>query len=281
MLIASYAKINLFLEVTGKLPDNYHQINTVFSSIDLHDTLRFTLTKKPHLKLWSNVTELISENNLVYRIVSYLIEKYKPNSGVEIFLQKNIPIEAGLGGGSSNAAMTLLAMNTLWQMNLPIEELESIATRFGSDISYFFYGGTAVGSNRGEKIRLVDDILIDHILLVNPGIRISSKTAYDLCKIPPTVRDLPEFLSIDDYQGFNRLELAVRYKYREVDNMIKHLERCGAKYAIMSGSGATCFGVFDSDVALQNCMKEMQHMGIWSRITRTISRDEYRKCFQS
>ncbi|MFA6910209.1 MAG: 4-(cytidine 5'-diphospho)-2-C-methyl-D-erythritol kinase, partial [Candidatus Cloacimonadaceae bacterium] len=184
MLTASYAKINLFLEILGRLPGNYHQVNTVLSSIDLFDSIKYALTKSRAIILWSSIAELDGQSNLIYRIAKYLQDEYKVDCGVDIHLKKRIPIAAGLGGGSSNAANAIESLDRLWQLNLDPAAKERIAAMFGSDINFFLHGGTALGENRGEKISPMDDIKIDNILLVNPGIAISAGTAYGAVELP-------------------------------------------------------------------------------------------------
>ncbi|MCB5271946.1 MAG: 4-(cytidine 5'-diphospho)-2-C-methyl-D-erythritol kinase, partial [Candidatus Cloacimonetes bacterium] len=178
MLAVSYAKINLFLEVLSELPDHYHEVNTALCGIDLFDEIKYSLTKNASIILWASVAELNGKNNLIYKVASYLQNEYKVASGVEICLSKRIPIAAGLGGGSSNAANAIIMLDRLWQLNLSQKERHEIAARFGSDINFFLEGGTALGENRGERISPWDDILLDNILLVNPGIEISAGTAY-------------------------------------------------------------------------------------------------------
>lgn len=279
MLIASYAKINLFLEVLGKLPNAYHQIDTVFGSIDLHDTLRFALTKKQGLKLLSNVPDLVSENNLISRIGTYLIEKYHPHNGVEIYLDKQIPIAAGLGGGSSNAAVSLIVLNKLWNLNLDISQMQSIASAFGSDLVYFLSGGTVLGTNRGEKTIPLPDLRIENLLLVNPGIEISSREAYELCEIP--ISPEKRISESGEMNFFNRLEPGIRKAYPEVNFLIESLLAEGAKIAMMSGSGSTCFGIFDNALDLEYCQAKLNNQGNWTKKVKTITREEYKKCFQS
>lgn len=279
MFAASYAKINLFLEVLGRRPDGYHEVNTVMSSIDLCDSIKYALTKTPCIKLWSNRVELESEDNLIFQVASYLQSTYQVELGVEIELEKRIPIAAGLGGGSSNAAVTLLALNKLWDMKLGDEELHSVASKFGSDINFFLGGGTALASGRGESISPVWDIEIPHILLVNPGLYISAAEAYKLIEPGYPVRS---WNPVDDLsKSFNRLEPGIRKKYGLVDDILKMMESYHPKLAMMSGSGSTCFAIFDGNEALEQCKASFDQLGYWTHKTRTLNREEYQKCFQS
>ncbi|MBP7194209.1 MAG: 4-(cytidine 5'-diphospho)-2-C-methyl-D-erythritol kinase [Candidatus Cloacimonetes bacterium] len=281
MPAASYAKINLSLEVLGKLPDGYHRVETLFASVDLYDTLKYTLTKNPGIKLWSDVSELSTPDNLIYQVAEHLRQAFRPGVGARIELFKRIPIAAGLGGGSSNAAITILALNRLWELRLSEEKLDEVAARFGSDINFFLQGGCCLGEERGQRITPMDDVLIDNILLVNPGLRISSAEAYKLV-------DLSSVSQRGSYQDFfrsgvcfNRLEPGIRSRYPLIDEIIRKMTEAGARTAVMSGSGSTCFGIFDSNSALQTCRQAFEAKGFWTHKTRTIGKEEYQKCTQS
>ena len=153
---ASYAKINLILNVESLLDSGYNKIRTLFSEIDLNDKLKYSLTKSKEIEVWSNIEELCGEKNLIYSVATYLKNKYSVNSGVKIELEKKIPLAAGLGGGSSNAANAIKALNLLWSLNLSIPEMHEIAAKFGSDLNFFLEGGTACGFNRGEIIERIE-----------------------------------------------------------------------------------------------------------------------------
>jgi len=281
MLIASYAKVNLFLEVLAKLPDSYHKIETLLCSVSLCDTLKFALTKKLGVKLWSNLPEMAAESNLVHRVATYLQDKFKPGQGIEIYLEKRIPLAAGLGGGSSNAANTIRALDSLWKLNLSLAEREETAARFGSDIAFFLHGGMAWGSNRGEQIRTVEDMDLGNILLVNPNLAISSASAYSLVQIP-NKRERRVFKPESWREScFNRLELEIRKFHPEVDVILNSLQKFGAQPALMSGSGSTCFGCFADALKLDACKRFFELKGYWTKTVRTISRKEYQSVFET
>ncbi|MDD2332507.1 MAG: 4-(cytidine 5'-diphospho)-2-C-methyl-D-erythritol kinase [Candidatus Cloacimonetes bacterium] len=275
MQVNSPAKINLFLEVLGKLENGFHKIDTVFCSIDLFDTLRFTLTKSPGIKIWSNLQEMVSDTNLVVQMASYLTERYSVRTGLKIDLEKRIPLAAGLGGGSSNAAMTLIALNKLWNLELSQEEQESICQRFGSDITFFLHGGSARGTGKGDRIESLPDIEIDNLLLVNPGLRIPSRDAYQRLE-PGKETKVLEFDPRDSIlKAYNRLEHAIRKEYIEIDQILNDLESNGAVKALMSGSGSTCIGFFDDDELLASCLNSFAGKGYWTHRARTLSKEEY------
>lgn len=281
MLIASYAKINLFLEVLGRLKNNYHQVNTVLCSIDLFDEIKYLLTESGSFKIWSHISELCGADNLILRIGSYLQERYAIPQGADIQLNKRIPLAAGLGGGSSNAALSILAFDKLWNLGLSQKEMHEIAALFGSDINFFLAGGTALGENRGERITPLSDIIIDNILLVNPGIRISAGEAYGATQLP-AAGETKHFDPANPIATmFNRLEAAVCRLYPIVGDTLHTLKDFGAVKSMLSGSGATCFGIFDDANGMAMCRRHFENKGYFTHETRTISRSEYQKCFPS
>lgn len=275
MLIASSAKINLFLEVCAKLPDNYHQVNTVLSSIDLFDYLSLEPNPTGRIELSCNLPELSNQDNLIWKMAHYLKQQYHVPQGISIHLDKHIPLAAGLGGGSSNAANCLMALNELWTLRLSASELNAIAARFGSDINFFLSGGTALGESRGEVITPLPYQQIDHILLVNPHILIPASVAYRLVHIP-LPHELRSFNPLDlPGSCFNRLESGIRLAYPAIDIIIVQLQQMGADIAMMSGSGSTCFGVFYDQDKLLSCRDYFQHQGYWTCNTSTTPPSRY------
>jgi len=270
MLTASSAKINLFLEVCAKLPDNYHQVNTVLSSIDLFDNISFEPNPTGRIELTCIVPELSNRNNLVWRVADYLQQHYRVSQGAAIHLDKHIPLAAGLGGGSSNAATCLIALNELWSLHLEARELNTIAAGFGSDINFFLVGGTALGESRGEQITPLPYLEIDRILLVNPRIPIPASQAYGLVKLPQP----HELRSFDPHNlsgsCFNRLESGIREAFPTIDDIIISLQQRGADIAMMSGSGSTCFGIFTNTDQLLSCRDYFNSLGYWTWMAKTI-----------
>lgn len=249
------------------------------SSIDLCDSIKYALTKKPLIKLWSNRVELESDDNLICQVASYLQSAYQIEGGLEIVLEKRIPIAAGLGGGSSNAAITLLALNRLWELDLGDDELNRIAARFGSDINFFLGGGTALARGRGESILPLGDIELSHILLVNPGLHISAAEAYRLIDHDYPIRDWSPGDELS--KCHNRLEPGIRKVYGVVDEILNHMDSFNPRLSMMSGSGSTCFAIFEGDEPLARCKAHFDQRGYWTHQTRTLTREEYQKCFQS
>ena len=269
----SYAKINLFIDVLAKLDSGYHQIRTIFSEIDLCDKLNFVLTKKGSIKILTNKDFVSVENNLIYKVAIFIKQKYNVQCGAEIELEKNIPISAGLGGGSSNAAHTILALSQLWDLNLSKTEMHQIAEIFGSDINFFLEGGTALGENRGEIISLQNDLEIENIFLINPGFEISSKEAYQLVNISTENQNWSKILTKKDMRFcFNKLEEEISRKYPVIKNIIDDLKDNGASNAILSGSGATIIGFCPDFQTAQKFETYYSKKGFWNIITKTKRR---------
>ncbi|MCF7911757.1 MAG: 4-(cytidine 5'-diphospho)-2-C-methyl-D-erythritol kinase [Candidatus Cloacimonetes bacterium] len=276
----SYAKINLFLEILRKRKDEYSEIQTIFSLIDVYDRLNFVLTKNSHVKILTDTDCLQEEDNLVYKVAVFIKKKYNVKSGVIVDLEKNIPISAGLGGGSSNAASTILALNILWDLRLSENQLHEIAALWGSDINFFLKGATALGEARGEKISSLPYLEFDNIFLVNPGIGIASSEAYKLAEISTEKQDYQNFLIRKDPRlCFNRLEPGIRKKYSEIDDIIRDLELKGAIKAILSGSGATVIGFCPNKATANKLSQYYTNKGYWNTITKTKGEpNEHYRC---
>ncbi len=272
MLTASYAKINLFLEVIGKLPNNYHQVNTVLCSIDLCDYITYEVNSGNAISLSCNDPALSNPDNLLSKVAHFLKHKYSISDGLHIHLDKHIPVAAGLGGGSSNAANCIIALNELWNLKLSLTEMHEIAAKFGSDINFFLEGGCAFGENRGELITPLPDVEIGNILLINPNLYISSSEAYKLVEIP-SIQDRCLFAP-DCLKGscFNRLEAGIRKVYPAIDEIITSLYTFGAEVSMMSGSGSTCFGIFPDSSMLLACSTYFTNKGYWTKISHSLPR---------
>lgn len=216
-------------------------------------------------------TDFISiEENIIYRVAVFIKDKYKVEDGVDIELEKNIPIAAGLGGGSSNAASTISVLSELWNLNLSDSKMHNIARNLGSDINFFLKGGCALGEGRGDKITPLEHINIDNIFLVNPGFRISSKEAYQAVHISNENTQWRKLISTHDAgYCYNKLEEGICRKYPEIKFIIEHLENNGAKKAMLSGSGATIIGFCPNKKIADNFTKYYSKKKYWNCITKT------------
>jgi len=272
--LKSHAKINLFLDVIGKRKDNFHQIRTIFSEIDLSDKLSFFLTEKTDIKILASTDFLETKENLIYKVAFFIKNKYKVKKGVEIYLEKNIPISAGLGGGSSNAATTIMALSELWELDLSDDEKNEISKKFGSDINFFLVGGTALGEGRGEEITPLKDIFMENIFLVNPGFPVSSREAYELAEISNYENNNWKLFleTFDVTYCYNSLQQGIMQKFPEIKEIIDYLENHGATKAMLSGSGATVIGFFPDFVTAQKSADYYSKKNYWNYITKTKRR---------
>ena len=243
----AYAKINLCLNTLYKREDSYHELEMLMVNIDLYDILYFKKSDKVRVKMDKDVCKM--EDNLVYKTAMYIKNKYNLDKGIDIKIKKNIPDQAGLGGGSSDAACTILALNKLWNLNLNNNDLIDIANHIGSDVTFFLFNKLSIVRGRGEQIEFVDKKFEENILLFIPEIKSSTKLIYQnhiIEKHDNKVVDLISNLDKNYYDYmFNDLEKTAstiypEYKLQEIKQILKNI---GSKTAMMSGSGSAVFGI--------------------------------------
>src|SRR5882672_1733598 len=183
LTLPAFAKINLSLHVLGQRPDGYHEIDTVLQTISLHDTITLTVTESPEIVLSCDDRSLpTGADNLVYRAATALQARFAPAKGVHIRLEKRIPVQAGLGGGSSDAAATLLGLRYLWNTTAPARELLNIASGLGADVPFFFFGGTARGTGIGKDLAPLPDAPDRFLVVLKPTASIPTSIAYKSLK---------------------------------------------------------------------------------------------------
>jgi 4-diphosphocytidyl-2-C-methyl-D-erythritol kinase len=254
--VPAFAKINLGLRILGKRPDGYHELETLFLQIELADYLHFEKTAGSHLELTCDKPELpVDASNLCHRAHALIGAAAQRQLGVRLHLEKHIPAGAGLGGGSSDAAITLIALNRLFELNLSNDTLYHLATQLGSDVPFFLAGGLCWGRGRGEILAPSATLPDFWVLLVVPLIEVSTAWAYqNYNKLGLTnkqkSRKLPSLsivqLTDQDCMAVcqNDLEAAVFEKYEELGFIKAQLQQSGAFVASMTGSGSAMFGLF-------------------------------------
>jgi 4-diphosphocytidyl-2-C-methyl-D-erythritol kinase len=259
LLALAPAKLNLGLEVLRRRRDGYHDIETIFQALDLYDELEFSTLKDPG-RFELSVEDLTlpsGPENIVIKAHALMAARFpRAKRGTAILLRKRIPVASGLGGGSSDAAATLLALNRLWSLGLERDALEALALELGSDVPFFLRGGTAIGRGRGERLISLPPLGRGAFLLVNPGFQILSSWAYGNLKLGLTgnlyrirVEQVKAHLSRFPAVGMvikNRLEDAVFPAYPVFRDIAASLGELGAVHVSLSGSGATVFGTFSS-----------------------------------
>ena len=280
MRVRCPAKVNLHLEVLGRRPDGYHEVRTVLQAIDLWDEL--AATPAPSITLTCDDPALACDaTNLVVRAAVRLRERLGPGPGARLHLVKGIPVGGGLGGGSSDAAGALLLLDRLWRGGLPREALAEIAAELGSDCPFFLWGGTALGTGRGERIEPLPASPPLELVLGFPPYGIPTAEVYRRLPAltPPapgvTVRALlTKFPPEKDFgPARNDLEGAVLAGWPELGAFRACLRGHGARLALVSGSGSTVFGVFDAGVAAEAAAAAEAAFPSWRvRTSRTVSR---------
>ncbi|NBQ67780.1 MAG: 4-(cytidine 5'-diphospho)-2-C-methyl-D-erythritol kinase [Nitrosomonadaceae bacterium] len=250
------AKLNLFLHVVGRRPDGYHLLQTVFRFLDFSDQISFKLRDDGIVKLHNPIDGVPEEKDLCVRAAKLLQQKTGTTQGVDIFLQKQIPMGGGLGGGSSDAATTLLALNHLWKVNVNPEQLLELGLQLGADVPVFIFGQNAFAEGVGEKLAAIELPPAWYLVLV-PPVQVSTAeifTSKELTRntIPITI---PPF---SVWQGHNDLELVVCRAYPEVARCLEWLKRLeNTTIAAMSGSGACVFAEFATEQAARAAFEQI------------------------
>lgn len=249
--VLARAKINLNLYVLNKREDNYHNIKSIFHKIDLYDEL--TLTKSNTFKLNSNINTLNNESNIIYKAYKKLKELYPSIKGVEVSLKKTIPMQAGLGGGSTDCASFLLAMNDLYNLNLTKKELENIGSSLGADVVPCLYDVPLLAEGIGERVTPIDSNLNFYSLIIKPNMSCSTKEMYE--KIDDNKEPIIDNTDII-IEGLktNNIELISNNLYNSFEQAVdnqnlinkikKELQDNGAIASLMTGSGSCIFGLF-------------------------------------
>ncbi len=259
------AKVNLRLEILGRREDGYHKIRTLLQKISLHDTLHFSLRKKKEISIESDHPSLpTGKNNLVYQAAELLIEKFGCDGGVHIRIEKRIPLGAGLGGGSSDAATTLKAMNQLLKLNLPKKTLMEVGLEIGADVPFFLIEGSAIGSGIGERLRKINLPPLWYILIY-PNFEISTRWAYQnsLLTNQHFHINFNKFLKTPEGISrilLNHLEEVVSKRYPQIEAMKEMLSSFNPIGVLMTGSGPTVFGLFTEEKRASEAYQKIKKM---------------------
>lgn len=275
-----YAKINLTLDVLGKREDGFHEVEMVMQSIDLAD--RIEMTKQDTISISCSQQDVpLDSTNLVYRAAEALKEYAGYKGGVHIDLQKQIPVAAGLAGGSTDAAATLKGLNQLWELGLSEEELAKIGASLGSDIPFCIKGGTSVARGRGEKLQPITNPPTLDLILIKPNFSVSTKEVYgafDITKVnqKPDTDEMVEAIENGDIFKIagnlrNVLESVTLEMHPEISELKEKLLAAGARAALMSGSGPTIFAIADNGFVAEKIAEKVRQDGLEVIITRTIN----------
>jgi len=290
----SFAKINWTLRIFGRRHDGYHEIDTVLQTVSLHDDLTFEHREDDEVIFHGDSPDIPNnKTNLIVKAAYALREFANLRRGVEVQLKKRIPVQGGLGGASSNAAITLLALNQLWNARLEPEDLEGIGKRLGSDVAFFFTGGTARATGTGSTISALGDAVKTHLLIVTPNARISTPSAYAALKAPSLTTigsasilssSFAEPISSDSDQWAlnNDFEGVIFEIEPEIQRVHRALLDAGAQGGLLAGSGSSVFGIFESKEARERALADLKLEGGWQVFScETISRTEYLESLRS
>jgi 4-diphosphocytidyl-2-C-methyl-D-erythritol kinase len=286
--VRAHAKINLNLRVLARREDGYHDLRTVFQALALHDSLTFVARPGPFDLQSSDVHLPADSTNLVWRAAELLwrhLRRDGPPRDVAVRLDKRIPMKAGLGGGSADAAAALLGFARLWDPQLAPADLAALGRQLGADVPFFFTGGAALGLGRGDEIYPLVDLPRLGVLLVVPRFDVSTADAYrwldeeraegrvgqvgHRSMIPACTWPFPACEIANDF------EPVVAARHPEIAEIVRALEASGAAAASMTGSGSAVFGLFDKDEVLANAARSLECPGCSTWRTRTLSRREY------
>ena len=256
MRFRAFAKINLGLDILRKREDGYHEVRMIMQTIQMYDVLEMKKVKKPGISLSVNYPYIPSdERNLVYKAAKLLMDEFQVKEGVDIRLEKFIPVAAGMAGGSSDAAAAMVGINHLFKLGLSEKDLMDRAVNIGADVPYCIMRGTALAEGIGEKLTRIAQVPDCYVLIGKPGIGVSTKTAYESLQldkiqshpdIDGMIRDIENgnLLAMTDKMG-NVFESGIIGKYPVIGEIKDLMEANGALKAMMSGSGPTVFGIFD------------------------------------
>ena len=268
--LRSRAKINLYLDVLERRPDGFHNIETVFQTVSLADEMTFAETESGVSLDCSRPDLDAGPDNLVCRAAALLQAKTGCTRGAEIYLEKNIPVAAGLAGGSGNAAAALEGLNTLWDLGLSHAELRACALQLGSDVPYCLVGGAQGATGRGERLFALPTMPETWCVLVHPPVQVSTAAVYNSPRLvrnadrpvagrTRTFRHALEALREGDFERavFNRMEAPVFEQYPDLEIIKRRLVSAGCIAAAMSGSGPTMFGICASHHAAENVAESL------------------------
>lgn len=280
MRIKSFAKVNLGLEVIGKREDGYHQVRTLLQAIGLYDVLEFRSLPQDRIVLRGNDRSISwKEDNLIFRAVVLLKDRFQVSRGVEIEVNKNIPAGTGLGGGSSNAAMTLYALNRSWELALGKDDLMELARMLGADVSFFLEGGLCLGLERGDEITPLPDLGILSCLLVLPPFSIQTASIYR--HVQSSLTSQPKDSKINKFLDSRELGLLENdleetvFRFHPQLKAIKSLcQSQDSELTLVTGSGSAVFGLFSDQEKARTALRELRKK-YPSLLVETVSRERY------
>ena len=257
--LKSRAKINLSIDVLGKREDGYHLVEMIMQTIDLYDIIKITENKINEININSNSLDIpLNKNNIVYKAAKVLKDKFNIKNGLDIFIEKNIPVAAGMAGGSCNAAAVLVGLNKLWNLNLSEKELQEIGLTLGADVPFCISGNAALAQGIGEELTYIKGLSKDtSILVCKPNLFVSTKDVYQGLDLE-NIKDRPDNellikclekgnIKLLSENMVNVLETVTSKMHNEIADIEKIMLDNNALGSMMSGSGPTVFGLFEKE----------------------------------
>lgn len=286
MRLQAFAKINLGLDVLGKREDGYHEVRMIMQTIRMYDQLDMRKSVEPGIHLTTNKKYIpVDENNLVWRAAKLMMDTCGIMEGVSIHLHKVIPVAAGMAGGSSDAAATLVGMNRLFHCGLSKEKLMELGVQIGADVPYCVLRGTALAEGIGEKLTVLPPMPDCWILIGKPGISVSTKYVYTTLDlntdtVHPDIDGMKKALEDGNLYGItermgNVLQDVTIPAYPEVERIKEQMKILGAVNAMMSGSGPTVFGIFDNEEKAQKACQKLRESGSCQQVFLTVPFNNY------
>lgn len=286
MRLQAFAKINLGLDVLGKREDGYHEVRMIMQTIRMYDQLDMRKSVEPGIHLTTNKKYIpVDENNLVWRVAKLMMDTCGIMEGVSIHLHKVIPVAAGMAGGSSDAAATLVGMNRLFHCGLSKEKLMELGVQIGADVPYCVLRGTALAEGIGEKLTVLPPMPDCWILIGKPGISVSTKYVYTTLDlntdtVHPDIDGMKKALEDGNLYGItermgNVLQDVTIPAYPEVERIKEQMKTLGAVNAMMSGSGPTVFGIFDNEEKAQKACQKLRESGSCQQVFLTVPFNNY------
>ena len=286
--LKAMAKINLGLDVVRKREDGYHEVRMIMQTVNLYDKLFISVSGEPGIRLKTNLGFLpVNENNLIYKAAKLLIDEFEITDGVDIQLQKFIPVAAGMAGGSSDAATTLIGMNQLFDLKLSRRQLMERGVKLGADVPYCVTGGTALSEGIGEILTRLPDVPRGYVLVAKPGVSVSTKFVYTNLKLDqiekhPDIDGQIEAIRRQDFKKMaelmgNLLETVTIPEYPVIQEIKDFMMKCGAVNAMMSGSGPTVFGLFNNHRQAETACDSLRESGLAKMVflTTFIGKNPY------
>lgn len=280
MKLRALAKINLGLDVVRKREDGYHEVRMIMQTINMYDRLELTVRETPGIRIKTNLSYIpTDENNLVHKAAKLLMDEFQIKKGLNIRLEKFIPVAAGMAGGSSDAAATMVGVNRLFRLGLTQEELMKRAVKIGADVPYCIMRGTALAEGIGEKLSPLPPMPDCHILIAKPPVGVSTKFVYgnlraDELEQHPDIDGMIQALEDKSIVGIcekmeNVLETVTVPEYPVIDEIKQLMLECGADGALMSGSGPTVFGIFTDKKSAKLAKEKVVESGLAKQIFLT------------